>query len=168
MKDKLIQWAQTGDGDCMYKLCKIYQAEGKEKDYVEWLSKSAEAKTFDAMTEYAAHLREGGNYEKALAIYKELAETFYDEVAMERVVDMCTQSQGVAQNDKDTLNFILKLINRRYNEIYQINRGNIVARTLELMTRRHDECTWETLQAIERRRIAARIRKILAQNEGSN
>lgn len=68
------------------------------------------------------------------------------------------------KNDKDTLNFILNLINKTYNEIYLIDSGNIVARMLVLQTRRHNECTWEYLQAIERRRIAARIRKLLAEN----
>ena len=157
MKDKLIQWATAGDGDCMYKLAKLYQAEGNQQDYIKWLAKSAETKNFDAMKEYGDFLREGADYEKALAIYKELAETFCDEESMERIVDM-------AADDKDTLNFVLELINKRYNEIYLIDRGNIFARTLVFQTRRHNECTWEYLQAIERRRIAARIRKLLAEN----
>lgn len=160
MKEQLIQWAQAGDGDCAYKLAKMYQSEGDFKSYVEWLGKSAEMKTFDAMKEFADYLREKGEYEKALMIYKELAETFSDEVSMENIVDMYERGQC----DKDKLNFVLEIINRHYNEIYQINRGNILARTLKLQTRRHNELTMETLQAIERRRIAARIRKILADN----
>ena len=157
MKDKLIQWATAGDGDCMYKLAKLYQAEGNQQDYIKWLAKSAETKNFDAMKEYAEHLRESAEYEKALAIYKELAETFCDEESMERIVDM-------AADDKDTINFVLELINKCYNEIYLIDRGNIFARTLVFQTRRHNECTWEYLQAIERRRIAARIRRILTED----
>ena len=164
MREQLIQWAQAGDGDCAYKLAKIYQGEGDFKSYVEWLGKSAEMKTFDAMKEFADYLREDGEYEKALMIYKELAETFSDEESMENIVDMVERSQGVPKNAKDTLNFVLEIINRHYNEIYQINRGNILARIMELQTRRHNELTMETLQAIERRRIAARIRKILADN----
>ena len=158
---KQIQtWAQAGDGDCAYKLTTIYRSEGDLKSYVEWLEKSAATKNFDAMKEYAEYLSDNANYEKALAIYEELAKTFYDEESMENIVDMVERGQC----NKDTLNFILKLINNRYNEIYQINRGNIFARTLEFQTRRHNECTMEYLQAIERRRIAARIRKILAYN----
>ena len=156
MKDKLIQWATAGDGDCMYKLAIIYQAEGNQQNYIEWLEKSAETKNFDAMKEYA-DLISDTDREKVLAIYKELAETFLDEESMEKIVDMAT-------NDKDTLNFVLNLINKTYNEIYLIDRGNIFARTLVFQTRRHNECTWEYLQAIERRRIAARIRKLLAEN----
>ena len=157
MKDeKLIQWAHAGDGDCMYKLAKVYQREGDLPKYVEWLTKSAETKNFDAMKEYA-ELISDTDREKALAIYKELAETFCDEEAMEKIVDM-------AADDKDTLNFVLELINKCYNEIYLIDSGNIFARTLVFHTRRHNECTWEYLQAVERRRIAARIRKILAEN----
>lgn len=164
MKDKLIQWATAGDGDCMYKLATIYRAEENQQNYIEWLTKSAETKNFDAMKEYAELLRGAENYEEAFAIYKELSETFLDEDSMEKIVDMCEQSQGVPKNDKDTLNFILNLINKTYNEIYLIDRGNIFARTLVFQTRRHNECTWEYLQAIERRRIAARIRKLLAEN----
>lgn len=164
MQEKLLKqlqtWAQAGDGDCAYKLATIYRTEGNFKSYVEWLEKSAATKNFDAMKEYAEYLREGADYEKAFAIYKELAETFCDEESMENIVDMVER----VQCDKDALKFILKLINERYNEIYQINRGNIFARTLEFQTRRHNECTWEYLQAIERRRIAARIRRILANN----
>ena len=164
MKDKLIQWATAGDGDCMYKLATIYKAEGDQQNYIEWLAKSADTKNFDAMKEYADLLRGAENYEEALAIYKELAETFLDEESMEKIVDMCAQSQGVPKNDKDTLNFILNLINKTYNEIYLIDRGNIFARTMIFQTRRHNECTWEYLQAVERRRIAARVRKLLAKN----
>ena len=164
MQEKLIEqlqtWAKAGDGDCMYKLAKSYQAEGNFQKYIEWLEKSAETKTFDAMKEYAEHLRKGADYEKAIAIYKELAETFCDEESMERVVNLYEQGQC----DKDTLNFILELINKCYNEIYLIDRGNIFARTLVFQTRRHNECTWEYLQAVERRRIAARIRRLLAEN----
>lgn len=164
MKENLLNWAQAGDGDCAYKLATIFKAEGDLKSYFDWLEKSAATKNFDAMKDYAEHLRENSNHEKAIAIYRELAETFCDEKAMDIIVDMCERGQGVAKNDKDTLNFILELINKRYNEIYLIDRGNIFARTLEFQTRRHNECTWEYLQAIERRRIAARIRKLLAEN----
>ena len=157
MKNNLIQWAQAGDGDCMYKLAKIYRDAGDLRQHETWLAKSAETKNFDAMKEYADLLCGTGNYEKALVIYKELAETFLDEESMEKIVDM-------AANDKDTLNFVLNLINKTYNEIYLIDRGNIFARTLVFRTRRHNECTWEYLQAVERRKIAARIRKLLAEN----
>lgn len=164
LQSQLLQWGVAGDGDCAYKLARIYQAEGNSKSYVEWLAKSAETKNFFAMKDYAQHLCEASDYEKAIALYKELAEAFSDEESMECIVDMCERGQGVAKSDKDTLDFILQLINKRYNEIYQI-RGNILARIWELSTRRHNELTMETLQAIERRRIAARIRRLLAENE---
>ena len=163
-QDKLIRWATAGDGDCAYKLAVIFRNEGNRQKYIEWLEKSAATKNFDAMKEYADCLRENAEYEKALELYKELAKTFCDEESMEAVVDMCELNQGVAKNDKDTLNFILELINKTYTEIYLIDRGNVLARTMILQTRRHNELTMQTLQAIERRRIAARIRKILAEN----
>ena len=162
MQKKLLKqletWAQAGDGDCAYKLATIYRTEGDLKSCVEWLEKSAATKNFDAMKEYAEHLRKNDNCEKAVAIYKELAQTFNDEESMENIVDMFERGQC----DKDTLNFILELINKCYNEIYLIDSGNIFARTMVFQTRRHNECTLEYLQAIERRRIAARIRKLLA------
>ena len=117
---QLQTWAQAGDGDCAYKLATAYRTEGDLKSYVEWLSKSAETKNFDAMKEFAGHLRESGEYEKSLAVYKDLAETFRDEEAMENIVDMCERGQGIAKNDKDTLNFILELIDKCFNEIYQM------------------------------------------------
>ena len=151
--DKLIQWAQAGDGDCMYKLAKIYQSEGEHQKYFEWLEKSAETKYFDAMKEYA-DLISGTDREKALTIYKKLAETFCDEESMEKIVDM-------AAEDKDSLNFVLELINKCFNEIYQMDN---FARVFVFQTYRYNECTWEYLQAVERRRIAARIKKILAED----
>ena len=33
MNDKLIQWAQAGDGDCAYKLAMIFKAEGDLKNF---------------------------------------------------------------------------------------------------------------------------------------
>lgn len=161
MKEKLLKWSQAGDGDCMFKLAKIYRNEGNFQQYVHWLEKSAATKNFDAMKEFADYLRGSKNpdYERALAIYRELAETYLDEESMEKIVDICELN-----HDNDTLNFVLELINKTYNEIYLIDRGNIIARTWVLQTRRHDECTWEYLQAVERRRIAARIRRILAED----
>lgn len=99
------------------------------------------------MKEYADLLHENSEYENSFALYKELAETFLDEESMKKIVDMCVQSQGVLRNDRNTLNFILNLIDNTYNEIYLIDRGNIITRTLIFQTRRHHECTWEYLQA---------------------
>lgn len=165
MKEKLTKWADAGDGDCMYKLAKIYQDEGNISQYRNWLEKSAETKNFDAMKEYAELLRSDDttiqNYDRALNIYKELSETFRDEESMEAIVDMCAAGQGVPQNDKETLNFVLGLIDKMFNDIYTINGPGILARIMTFLTRRHNELTMETLQAIERRRIASRIRRIL-------
>ena len=168
MKDKLKKWAKCGDGDCMYKLAKIYQVEKNFEKYFEWLKKSAATKNFDAMKEFAEILRNGDekirNYEKSISLYKELAEKFRDEESMEKIVDMCEQGLGVEKNDKNLLNFILEIINEMYNDIYYIKNINFFARTITFQTRRHNECTMEYLQAVERRRIAARVRKILAEN----
>lgn len=168
MKDKLIQWAQAGDGDCAYKLATIYREEGNLPEHAHWLERASDMKNFDAMKDFAALLRDDEtirDYGRAFELYKELAETFRDEESMEYAVDMIERGQGVAKNDKDALNFILGLIDEMYNEIYQIDRGNILARIWTFQTRRHNECTWEYLQAVERRRIAARIRKILSEEE---
>ncbi len=154
MKKQLKTWAQAGDGDCAYKLATIYQTEGDLKKYAEWLEKSAATKNFDAMKDYAELLAEKGEDEKALSIYKELVQTFNDEESMENIVELYERGQC----DKDTLNFILEHINKNFNEIYQRNN---FARVFAFQTLRHDECTMEYLQAVERRRIAARIRKLL-------
>ena len=148
----------------MYKLATIFRGEGDFEQYSEWLERSATEKNFDAMKEFADLLREKGEHEKSFALYKELAETFGDEEAMENMVDMIERGQGTPESDKTALNFILQLIGKHYNEIYLIDRGNIIARTLKLQTCRHDELTMETWQAVERRRIAARIRKLLSED----
>ena len=165
MIDKLTKWAQAGDGHAMYKLAVILRDEKNFPQYEYWLKKSAEAKHFDAMKEFAKLLRDKADYAAALEIYKELAKYLSDVESMEIIVDMCAQSQGVPENDSDTLNFVLKIIDGMYNEIYLIDRGNILMRTLMFDTRRHNECTMRYLEAIERRRIAARIRKILSTAE---
>ena len=161
MQDKFLTqlqtWAQAGDGDCAYKLATIYRNEGDLKSYTEWLEKSVATKNFDAMKEFAEHLRKKGEHEKATAIYKDLAKTFNDEEAMEQLVEMYERGQC----NKDTLNFILEFINKQFNDIYQMKN---FARVFALKTLRHNELTWETMQAIERRRIAARIRKLLSED----
>ena len=165
MIDKLTEWAQAGDEHAMYKLALILRDEGNLLQYEQWLKKSAEAKHFDAMKEYAKLLRDHSRFAAALEIYKELTKTFKDVEAMEAVVDMCEQSQGVPKNDGDTLKVVLEIIDGMYNEIYLIDRGNILLRTINLDTRRHNECTMRYLEAVERRRIAARIRKIISTEE---
>ncbi len=165
MIDKLTKWANSGDEHAMYKLALILRDEGNLPQYEQWLKKSADAKHFDAMKEYAELLRDKSEFAAALEIYKELAETVKDTESMENIVDMCEQSQGVPKNDGDTLNFVLEVIDGMYNEIYLIDRGNILLRTINLDTRRHNECTMRYLEAVERRRIAARIRKIISTEE---
>lgn len=163
--DKLTKWAQAGDGHAMYKLAVMERDENNFPQYEHWLEKSAEAKHFDAMKEFAKFKRDKGDYATALALYKELAKDLFDVESMEIIVDMCEQSQGVPENDADTLNFVLKIIDGMYNEIYLIDRGHILMRTLMFDTRRHNECTMRYLEAIERRRIASRIRKTLSTTE---
>ena len=174
MLEKLTKWAEAGDGDAMYKLAIAYRegdlkAEKNISKSEYWLVKSAETKHIDAMKELAYFYRNGSvsikqDYEKAINLYKEIAETYKDEEAMEAVVDMSQLSQGT-ENDEVTLDFILDIINKQFNEIYFINSGNIWGRILKLGTRRHNECTMQYLKAIERRRIANRIRRIKSANQ---
>ena len=149
MKEQLIQWANAGDGDCMFKLAIIYRNEGKIPAADEWLVKSAKAKNFFAMKEYAAILHDNGDD-------KEIVDFSGDWQAMENLLD-------ISQDDSAILKFILKKIDNMYNEIY-LRDYQILRRTWDLGTRRHNECTIQTLAAVERRRIASRIRKLLAAN----
>lgn len=156
MKEQLKKWAESGDGDSMYKLAKIYQAEKDFSKYQHWLEKSAETKNFFAMQELADNLREKENFSVARGIYKEIIEISGDWRAMENLLD-------ISSNDPETLKFILSKIDRMYNEIY-LRDYQILRRTWDLGTRRHNECTIAYLAAVERRRIASRIRKLLAEN----
>ncbi len=156
MKEQLIQWANAGDGDCMFKLAIIYRNEGKIPAADEWLVKSAKAKNFFAMKEYAAILHDNGDDFAARELYKEIVDFSGDWQAMENLLD-------ISQDDSAILKFILKKIDNMYNEIY-LRDYQILRRTWDLGTRRHNECTIQTLAAVERRRIASRIRKLLAAN----
>ena len=157
MKEQLIKWAEAGDGDSMYKLSKIYQAEKDFSKYQYWLEKSARGtKNFFAMKELADNLRKEENFSAARELYKEIVEISGDTEAMENLLD-------ISQNDTETLKFILSKIDGMYNEIY-LRDYQILRRTWEFGTRRHNECTIQTLQAVERRRIASRIRKLLEKN----
>lgn len=156
MKEQLIQWANAGDGDCMFKLVTIYRNEGNIPAADEWLVKSAKAKNFFAMKEYAAILHDKGDDVAARELYKEIVDISGDWQAMENLLD-------ISQDDSATLKFILSKIDSMYNEIY-LRDYQILRRTWDLGTRRHNECTIQTLAAVERRRIASRIRKLLAAN----
>lgn len=154
MIEKLTEWASAGDANSAYHLAQLSKKNFPE--YIKWLKKSSEGKNFQAMKEYAKVLCENEKIrdtEKAVQIYKELVTDFYDVESMEILVDMC------APSDTETLNLILDTIDKRYNQIYAYD--NFFKRVFEFGTRRHDEFTIQTLQAVERRRIAARIKKIL-------
>ena len=86
-----------GDGHAMYKLAVMERDENNFPQYEHWLEKSAEAKHFDAMKEFAKFKRDKGDYATALALYKELAKDLLDVESMEIIVDMCEQSQGVPE-----------------------------------------------------------------------
>lgn len=155
MKEQLIQWAEAGDGCCMFTLSNLYRKEGNTTEADKWLEKSVATKNFFAMKEYAARLREKGDVNAAVTLYKEIVKSTSDVEAMEAVVDM-------SEHDAENLNFVLNAINSEYNDIY--SRDLVLERIITLGTRRHNELTIQTLQAIERRRIASRIRKLLADN----
>lgn len=156
MKEQLIQWANAGDDDCMFKLATLYRNEGNISAADEWLVKSAKAKNFFAMKEYADILRDKGDVVAARELYKEIVDFSGDWQAMENLLD-------ISQDDSAILKFILKKIDNMYNEIY-LRDYQILRRTWDLGTRRHNECTIQTLAAVERRRIASRIHKLLATN----
>jgi len=156
VKEQLIVWANAGDGDCMYKVSKIYQAEGDFEKSLDYLKKSAETKNFFAMKELADHFRTTEDLTAARKLYREIVEIFGDTDSMEKLIE-------ISQDNSETLKFILKVIDSRYNEIY-IRDYQILRRIFELGTRRHNEYTIQTLQAIERRRIASRVRKLLSGN----
>ena len=129
-----------------YKLAKKFREEENLQKYEYYIEQAAAEKYPDAMKEYATLLMAAADYKKALEIYKELADKG-DVESMERVVDMCEREQGVPRNDKATLNFILDAINKSHNEIY--------------LSRNFDTVE-EYLRAIERRRIASRIKENLS------
>ena len=72
-------------------------------------------------------LRENGDDEAALELYKEIVKLTHDVEAMEAVVDLCG-------NDVETLKFVLDNINAEFNDVYL--QGNQWQRMLSFGTRR--------------------------------
>ena len=155
MKEQLTTWATAGDGDCAYKLAQIYRNEGNAEQYRHWLTKSAAAENYFGMKEYAAILLEAEHTSDALELYKKIVDQTCDTEAAEILVDNCGR-------DRETLEFVLEKMNSMYNEIY-LRQGNLIARIFTFGTRRHNEMTMGTWYAIERCRIAEKIRKLLAE-----
>ena len=156
MKDKLIKWANAGDADSMYKLGEIYLSEQEPTKAAEYFEKSADTGYTNAMMKIAKMYRCGEGVEKdtdkAIDYYKKAASIASEIEALEALTELC--------DDEETLNFVESVAQKGYNETYKINH-DILNRIMALGTRRHNECTYQYLQAIERRRIIAKARKML-------
>ena len=156
MKKFLKEQADKGDMDAMYKLGKLLLSEN-EVQAKKYIVKAAEKNYLPALIMSAEICREEKNFTKTVEFYKKAAE-LGDVKSMEEIVNMCEAGEGVEKNDSATLEEVLKIIEKNYNDIYSTT--DILGRTFYLGSRRNEEYTPQYAKAIERRRIANRIRKL--------
>ena len=156
MKNFLTEQADTGDIDAMYKLGELLLSED-EMQAKKYIVKAAEKNYLPALILSAKISQEERNFAKALEFYQKAAE-LGDVKSMEEIVNMCEAGKGVKENDSEILDEVLKIIEKNYNDIYSTT--DFFGRTFYLGSRRNEEYTPQYSQAIERRRIANRIRKL--------
>lgn len=156
MKNFLTEQANKGDIDAMYKLGELLLSED-EMQAKKYIVKAAEKNYLPALILSAKISQEERNFAKALEFYQKAAE-LGDVKSMEEIVNMCEVGEGVKENDSEILDEVLKIIEKNYNNIYSTT--DFFGRTFYLGSRRNEEYTPQYAQAIERRRIANRIRKL--------
>ena len=186
MKNSLTQWAQAGDPIAMFKLAEILLSEGNVDAAKKFLSQSAEKNYRFAAIKLAEIFDAEKNIPQAVKFYKKAAE-LKDTAALDRLVELYEQSrqsiqtnevtnsglQATAANancspafkagDEETLDFVLKIIDGRYNDIY--SSKDWFSRTIYFGSRRNEEYTPRYADALERRRIKNKILKLRANTE---
>lgn len=155
MKKSLTQWAQAGDPIAMFKLAEILLSEGNVDAAKKFLAQSAEKNYRFAAVKLAEIFDAEKNIPQAVKFYK-LAAELKDTTALDRLVELCSE-------DEETLDFVLKIIDGRYNDIY--SSKDWFSRTIFFGSRRNEEYTPRYADALERRRIKNKILKLRANTE---
>ena len=152
MTDSITQWAEAGDPNAMIQLAEIFLSEGKIDEAKKFFRKAAEKNYRPAAKRLAEIFHGEGNLPEAINFYKE-AVKLGDVEAMETLVDLCS-------DDEKILNFVLEVIDKKYNEIYV--SSDFFAQTMNFGSSRLSEFLPEQDRAIERRRIKNKILKLKA------
>ena len=150
MKDSITQWAQAGDPNAMIQLAEIFLSEGNVDEAKKFFKQAAEKNYRPAAKKLAKIFHGEKNLPEAINFYKEAAK-LGDVEAMDKLVDLCP-------NDKETLDFVLEVIDEKYNEIYVATNG--ISQMMSFGSSRLSEFLPEQDRAIERRRIRNKILKL--------
>ena len=147
---EIKEWAQAGDPSAMFRLAEIYLAEGNVEEAKELFAQSAEQNYLPAASKLAKVFQVEDNLPQAVKFYKQAA--LRGEVeAMESLVDLC-------HADKEILNFVLEVIDKKYNDIYATE--NMFAQMMTFGSSRIGEYLPGQERAIERRKIKNKILKL--------
>lgn len=150
MTESIKQWAQAGDPSAMFRLAEIFLAEGNVAEAKELLTQAAEQNYLPAASELAKVFQGEDNIPQAVKFYKQAA-LRGDVEAMESLVELCPA-------DKEILNFVLEVIDKKYNDIYTTE--NMFAQMMTFGSSRIGEYLPGQAMAIERRRIKNKILKL--------
>ena len=150
MTDSITQWAEAGDPNAMIQLAEIFLSEGNVDEAKKFFKQAAEKNYRPAAKKLAKIFHGEKNLPEAINFYKEAAK-LGDVEAMDKLVDLCP-------NDKETLDFVLEVIDEKYNEIYVATNG--ISQMMSFGSSRLSEFLPEQDRAIERRRIRNKILKL--------
>ena len=150
MTESIKKWATAGDPNAMIKLADIYLAEGKTDEAKKFLAQAAEENYRPAAMKLAKIFHAEGNLPETVTFYKKATE-LGDVEAMDALIKLCA-------DDKETLNFVLENINKRYDDIYNADMG----RVFFFGSIRKEEYTPQYGAAVERRRIKNTILQLKA------
>ena len=147
---EIKKWAQTGDPSAMFRLAEIYLAEGNVAEAKELLAQATEQNYLPAASKLAKVFQGEDNLTQAVKFFKQAA-LRGDVEAMESLVDL-------RPADKKILDFVLEVIDKKYNNIYATE--NMFAQMMTFGSSRIGEYLPGQERAIERRRIRNKILKL--------
>ena len=143
MNDLIKEWAQAGDPNAQIRLAEFYLTEGNLDEAKKFFEAAAEKNYRPAAKRLAEIFHEDKYYKQAVEQG--------DEEAIDALIELYP-------TDKEILDFVLKNIDKHYNDIYDTR--DILRRMMSLGSRRNEEYTPQYGRAIERRRIRNKILKL--------
>ncbi len=150
MTESIKQWAQAGDPSAKFRLAEILLTEGNVAEAKELLAQAAEKNYLPAASKLAEIFQGEDNLPQAVKFYKQVA-LRGDVEAMESLVEL-------RPADKEILDFVLEIIDKKYNDIY--TSTNMMAQMMTFGSSRIGEYLPGQARAIERRRIRNKILKL--------
>ena len=171
MDKKLIEWADAGDADAMFKVGTIYlNGDGTEQDYskaIEYFTKAAKMDYKDADYQLGKIYRDGigveQDYSKAIDYFKKAANLKHRK-AIENIVDMCVKKE--IPSVKENLDFVIKTIEAKF--FIDIYSKNPIKRMMNFRTQEGSwlfDFTPKYKDSLEMRRLLNIVKKYKAECE---